>query len=309
MAKYKAAETNDGKKPQNKEETIDKRKECNYKMFKSCDPANFTGNEGASGAIKWLQEMEAVLDISDCKDENKVRFASHSLKDEALFWWKMVLETKGRDATNRMTWEELKSLIMEKYCPINEVERMEVEFSTLEMVGFEHLAYTNKYIELGQLVPHLVTPESKRIGRYIWGLIPQIRGIVRSARPATFQSTIELSGILTDEARRVAEQQGSSSIGGKRKWSSYHPTGKTDERNVKRFDGNTKKVGDKQASNTSNYKGNAPWCNHCKRDHYGKCTVIECNKSSNLLETAAPHISSVEQRSRQRNTEKGYNPN
>ncbi|GKA27469.1 putative reverse transcriptase domain-containing protein [Tanacetum coccineum] len=43
------------------------------------------------------------------------------------------------------------------------------------MVGANHVAYTDRFHELAKLVPHMVTPESSRIKRYINGLAPQIR--------------------------------------------------------------------------------------------------------------------------------------
>ncbi|GKC79062.1 putative reverse transcriptase domain-containing protein [Tanacetum coccineum] len=43
------------------------------------------------------------------------------------------------------------------------------------MVGASHAAYTDRFHELSRLVTHLVTPENKRIKRYIYGLASQIR--------------------------------------------------------------------------------------------------------------------------------------
>nr|GEW24145.1 hypothetical protein [Tanacetum cinerariifolium] len=54
----------------------------------------------------------------------------------------------------------------------------------------------------GQLVPHLVTPESKRIERYIYGLVPQIYGMVAATEPATIPKAVKIAGTLTDEAIR-----------------------------------------------------------------------------------------------------------
>ncbi|GKB25470.1 putative reverse transcriptase domain-containing protein [Tanacetum coccineum] len=51
-----------------------------------------------------------------------------------------------------------------------------------------------------KLVPYLVTPESARIKRYMAGLAPEIRGMLKATQPATIQSAILKAGILTDEA-------------------------------------------------------------------------------------------------------------
>ncbi|GKF61896.1 hypothetical protein Tco_0181950 [Tanacetum coccineum] len=68
------------------------------------------------------------------------------------------------------------------------------------MVGANHAAYTDRFHELAKLVPHLVTPESSRIKRYIAGLAPEIRGMLRATQLTTIQTTILRAGILTNEA-------------------------------------------------------------------------------------------------------------
>nr|GEW87865.1 hypothetical protein [Tanacetum cinerariifolium] len=44
------------------------------------------------------------------------------------------------------------------------------------MVEVCHAAYTNRFHELARLVPHLVTPESRKIKKYVYGLAMQISG-------------------------------------------------------------------------------------------------------------------------------------
>ncbi|GKA85959.1 hypothetical protein Tco_0807613 [Tanacetum coccineum] len=55
------------------------------------------------------------------------------------------------------------------------------------MVGAGHAAYTNRFHKLASLVPHLVTPESRMIERYVYGLALQIRGMVAATEPKTIQ--------------------------------------------------------------------------------------------------------------------------
>ncbi|GKE82394.1 hypothetical protein Tco_1552394 [Tanacetum coccineum] len=70
------------------------------------------------------------------------------------------------------------------------------------MVGASHAAYTDRFHELARLVPHLVTPEGKRIERYVYGLALQIRGILATTKPKTIQKAMQIAGTLTDEALR-----------------------------------------------------------------------------------------------------------
>nr|GFA22571.1 retrotransposon protein, putative, Ty3-gypsy subclass [Tanacetum cinerariifolium] len=53
-----------------------------------------------------------------------------------------------------------------------------------------------------KLVPHLVTPENKRIKRYIYGLALQIRKMVAAIEPTIIQSVILKAGVLTNETIR-----------------------------------------------------------------------------------------------------------
>ncbi|GJZ18153.1 putative reverse transcriptase domain-containing protein [Tanacetum coccineum] len=70
------------------------------------------------------------------------------------------------------------------------------------MVGAGHSAYTDRFYELARLVPYLVTPETKRIERYIYGLASKIRRMVAATKPPTIQIAILKDRVLTDEAVR-----------------------------------------------------------------------------------------------------------
>ncbi|GKA25940.1 putative reverse transcriptase domain-containing protein [Tanacetum coccineum] len=70
------------------------------------------------------------------------------------------------------------------------------------MVGAGHVAYTDRFHELARLVPHLVTLESRKIERYVYGLATQIRGMVAATEPKTMQKAVQISGALTNEAVR-----------------------------------------------------------------------------------------------------------
>ncbi|GJY41221.1 putative reverse transcriptase domain-containing protein [Tanacetum coccineum] len=87
-------------------------------------------------------------------------------------------------------------------CPSHEMQKLESELWNHAMVGAGHAAYTDRFHELARLVPHLVTPESRMIERYVYGLAPQIRGMVAATEPKTIQKAVQISGALTDEAVR-----------------------------------------------------------------------------------------------------------
>jgi hypothetical protein len=124
------------------------RKGCSYKTFISCKLLEFHGTEGAVGIVNWIEKMESVIRISDCKDDNVVKYATCSFHDKAPTWWNSEVQTRGWQAIDLMTWEELKVILMEKFCPGNEIQKLEAEFWNLEMKGADVLAYNNRFGEL-----------------------------------------------------------------------------------------------------------------------------------------------------------------
>ncbi|GJR26808.1 putative reverse transcriptase domain-containing protein [Tanacetum coccineum] len=152
---------------------------CTFKAFQSCNPKEYDGKGGAIVLTRWIEKMENVIDNSGCAENQKVR---------------------GGEAAIAMTWNDFKALMVEEFCPSNEMEKLENEFWNHKMVGANHAAYTDRFHELAKLVPHLVTPESSRIKRYIARLALEIRGMLRATQPTTIQNAILRAGILTDEA-------------------------------------------------------------------------------------------------------------
>ncbi|GKG39504.1 reverse transcriptase domain-containing protein, partial [Tanacetum coccineum] len=78
-------------------------------------------------------------------------------------------------------------MMIQEFCPSHEMQKLESELWNHTIVGAGHAAYTDRFHELARLVPHLVTPESRKIERYVYGLAPQIHGIMVAMEPKTIQ--------------------------------------------------------------------------------------------------------------------------
>ncbi|KAJ0524352.1 putative retrotransposon gag domain-containing protein [Helianthus annuus] len=175
------------------------------KKIWSCKPIEFSGNEGAIAALRWIEKTEAVLKISKCAEEDKIMFASNLFKNSALEWWNTILQSRGSDRIYNMEWEEFKNMIERKFCPPNEKEQIENKFLNLRMTGVDSKGYTTLFFEYARIVPTLASPKPVLISRYIWGLISEIRHVVKAARPQTIEEAVELANTLTDELVRTRE--------------------------------------------------------------------------------------------------------
>nr|GEV29654.1 putative reverse transcriptase domain-containing protein [Tanacetum cinerariifolium] len=112
------------------------------------------------------------------------------------------IHTLIREVVVSISWNDFKFMMIEEFCPSHEMQKLETELWNHAMVRAGHAVYTDKIHELARLVPHLVTPESRKIERYVYGLAPQIRRTVVAMKPKTMQKAVQISGALTDEAVR-----------------------------------------------------------------------------------------------------------
>ncbi|GJU16628.1 putative reverse transcriptase domain-containing protein [Tanacetum coccineum] len=132
----------------------------------ACGPNEYDRKGGTIALTRWIKKMENVLDNSGCSKNQKVKYAASSFVNKALTWWNTQIQARGREAA----------------------------------IGANHAAYTDRFHELAKLVPHLVTLESPCIKRYVAGLTPEIRGILKATQPTTIHDAILRAGIHTDEA-------------------------------------------------------------------------------------------------------------
>ncbi|XP_022042155.1 uncharacterized protein LOC110944819 [Helianthus annuus] len=231
-------------------------KGCTYKYFVSCKPRDFTGEKGAIDCMKWLDEMETVIDISGCAKEDVVMFVSQSFKGDALTWWKALVQSTGKVHLYNLSWEKFVDLVKDTYCPQHEVERVETDFLTLVMKDLDCRSYVTSVNSMSRLVPYLVTPEPKRIARFISGLVPEIKGNVKASKPTTYRSAVDLSLSLTlDIVRSKAKKT-------------------TDEGKRKREDDQSSQSNEKGKGNSGSKKGQTgdrPRCKTCHKRHFGKC--------------------------------------
>ncbi|GJT52684.1 putative reverse transcriptase domain-containing protein [Tanacetum coccineum] len=238
---------------------------CTYKGFVACGPRDFDGTGGAVALTRWIEKMESVIDNSGCLANQRVKYAASSFIGKALTWWNTQVQARGRDAANAMAWNDFKALLTTEFCPSNEIEKLESEFWNHSMIGADHAGYTDRFHELAKLVPHLVTPETKRVTRYINGLPSQIRGMLRATQPA-----ILTARILTDEAVRSGTLAKAGEKRKERDEVNKSESVRKDENKAKRGRGFVAAVPPAREN------GNFPKCTRCKGYHAEKRPCRVC---------------------------------
>ncbi|GKB51907.1 putative reverse transcriptase domain-containing protein [Tanacetum coccineum] len=185
-------------------------RKCSYKEFMSCQPINFKGSEGAVGLIRWFERTESVFSRSNCTEDCKVKFATGTLTEEALSWWNSFAQPIGIEEAYKITWVEFKKLLIKKYCPRTEVQKMEDEFYHLTVKGNDLKTYVRRFQELATLCPTMVPDSEKMMEVFIGGLPRSIEGNVTASKPQTLEEAINIAQRLMDQVTKHTPVQVSS---------------------------------------------------------------------------------------------------
>ncbi|GJW17044.1 reverse transcriptase domain-containing protein [Tanacetum coccineum] len=236
-------------------------RQCSYKEFISCQPFNFKGTEGAIGLIRWFKRTKSVFSRSNYTEDCKVKFATGTLPKEALSWWNSFAQPIGIEEAYKITWIEFKKLLINKYCPRTEVQKMENEFYHLTMKGNDLKTYVRRFQELATLCPTMVPDSEKMMEVFIGGLPQSIEGNVTASKPQTLEEAINIAQRLMDQNKR---QEAVRSYANRRQEAvrAYATT----------------------PAENSRYVGTLPLCRKCVLHHTGPCTVKcnVCNKVGHL---------------------------
>nr|GEX61853.1 putative reverse transcriptase domain-containing protein [Tanacetum cinerariifolium] len=209
---------------------------------------------------QWFERMEMVFRISNCFAENQVKFATCTLLASALTWWNSHVRIVGNDAAYLMTWIELKKKMANKYCPRNEMKKIETELLNLEVQG----------------------TDLTRVERYIGGLPDSIYGSVAASKPKTMQEATEMAtGLMDKKIRTYAKRQAAN----KRKFEETSRNNQGQQQPPKGQD--VARAYAAGSGNRQQYARSRPLCPKCNFNHDGPCTprCYKCNKIGHLART------------------------
>ncbi|GJX21694.1 reverse transcriptase domain-containing protein [Tanacetum coccineum] len=105
--------------------------------YKEFIPTNFKGAEGAVRLTRWFERSESVFLINKCVENDKVKYATSTLLDEALSWWNSVAQPIGIENACKIPWVELKKIMIKQYCSRSEVQKFH-GFNHKEVIGKEN---------------------------------------------------------------------------------------------------------------------------------------------------------------------------
>ncbi|GJY71677.1 hypothetical protein Tco_0475380 [Tanacetum coccineum] len=127
-------------------------RECTYIDFLKCQPMNFKGTEGLMVNSSWIERNG---------------------------------DDFGQDAAHGMPWNTLIKIMTAKYCPRNEIKKLEMDYLEFKCV-----------------------PKIYKLEKYVGGLPDMIHRSVMASKPKTMHDAIEFATELMDKKiRTFAERQ------------------------------------------------------------------------------------------------------
>ena len=246
----------------------DNKRECTWKNFKVSDPIKFKGTEGAVALIRWFEKTENVFLMCNCPDVSKVKFATGMLLDEAMSWWNSYAQPIGMENAYKLTWEQFKKLMTDKFCPRTEVQKLETEFYKLVTVGNDIEAYIRRFQELAVLCPTMVSDNEKLLENFIGGLPRNISGNVIASKSDTLEEAIRMSQKLMAQVMKQ-ETTVNNNNENKRKRDDNQGDDQVWQPNKQH---EVVRAYVAKPSEKKGYQGTLPKCNKCQNHHnHGPC--------------------------------------
>nr|GEZ73044.1 putative reverse transcriptase domain-containing protein [Tanacetum cinerariifolium] len=166
--------------------------------------------ENADNANRNPEPREASVARNNYTEDYKVKFASGTLTEEALSWWNSFAQPIGIEEAYKITWFEFKKLLIKKYCPRTEIQKMEDEFYHMTVKGNDLKKYVRRFQELATLCPNMVSNSEKMMEAFIGGLPRSIEGNVIASKPQTLEEAINIAQRLMDQVTKHTPVQLSS---------------------------------------------------------------------------------------------------
>nr|GFA91552.1 hypothetical protein [Tanacetum cinerariifolium] len=237
--------------------------------------------EGVASLSQWCERIEFVFHISNCAAENQVKFATCTLYSVALTWWNTHVQTVGHEAAYGMTWKTLMKMMTEKYCPRNEIKKLEMELWDLKVKGTDLASYTQRFQELALLYGRMFSEEFDKIEKYVRGLPDMIHGSVVASKPKTMQEAIEIATELMDKKIRTFAERETAN---KRKFKNTSRNTQNQRQQHSNKRQNTGRVYTAASGEKKQYGGSKPLCAKCNYHHDGPCApkCRNCNRNGHI---------------------------
>ncbi|KAM0007737.1 putative retrotransposon gag domain-containing protein [Helianthus debilis subsp. tardiflorus] len=170
-----------------------------FKQFKACGPKEFTCEEGLTALFQWFDSIEVTLRQSGCPENLRTLNATGVFQSRSLDWWVAGRNKRGNDAAYGLSWDELKNVMLEEFCPPHESQKLEDEFWHLKQKDGDNATLTARFKQLSIICPDQVKTTDMTIKKYIRALPDCVADFVHASKPAMIEETYLLGAEINDK--------------------------------------------------------------------------------------------------------------
>ncbi|GKA57099.1 putative reverse transcriptase domain-containing protein, partial [Tanacetum coccineum] len=183
-----------------------------YHDFTACDVPKFDGALDPIASTRWLAAVEGAFRTSNCKEKNKVNFASNLIRDSAKMWWEGNVCENGEEWIEACTLKEVKELFNAEFTPAEEVDRIREEFQTLMQTNESVNKIWKKFNDLIRYCPEYHGNEKLKVKRFQRMLRDDIRKVISPFKCTTLddllsRARVREADLLRKRIRRLRRRR------------------------------------------------------------------------------------------------------
>ncbi|GJR54474.1 putative reverse transcriptase domain-containing protein [Tanacetum coccineum] len=224
-----------------------------YRDFTACDVPKFDGALDPIASTRWLAAVEGAFRTSNCKEKNKVNFASNFLRDSAKMWWEGKVCEKGEEWIGACTWKEFKELFNSEFTPAEEIDKIHEEFQTLTQTNETMNEMWKKFNDLIRYCPEYYGNEKLKVERFQRMLRDDIRKVISPFKCTTLDDLLSRARVREADLLRKKNKEA-----------------KEIKRKLDFVDRDAKKPKQDQSRRSGGTQVKTP-CKKCHKTHLGVC--------------------------------------
>jgi hypothetical protein len=169
---------------------------CSFKDFCAHHFRTFDGGQGCIAAESWITDIEKLLKVTACTDEQKVMYAAYKFTGIAARWWETKEKLLTRDLMGvEISWTLFKKEFYDRFFPKAQQKLRAREFQNLVQGNLTVELYAAKFMELARFAINMVPDDESMAEKFQEGLLPRIRDRVACLEIKDFNKLVNVASI------------------------------------------------------------------------------------------------------------------
>ncbi|XP_057506535.1 uncharacterized protein LOC130789736 [Actinidia eriantha] len=179
-----------------------------HEQFIKLNPTEFMGATDPLVDEEWLKKLDAIFEVMEVTDEQKLTLTTFMLRGEARNWWESMRRMQNVQPEGvPISWQRFVKIFNNQYFSCIYRMQKEQEFMSLKKRTMSVVEYEEKFIALSQFVPEMVRAEDMKCRRFEQGLDWQIRSCVSMFEINIYSELVNKAKIVERDVMEFQNRQ------------------------------------------------------------------------------------------------------